>query len=335
MRIALDAMGGDFAPKNEVLGAIEFLNEVKSVHITLVGDEKKIQPHLKGLNYPSNRLDIVHTSEYVTMEDSPTAVLKDKKNSSMALGLKLHKENTVQAFVSTGNTGAQLAYSTTILKRLDGVNRPGIGAFLPNRKGFTLMMDVGANVDCKVINLVQYAIMSDIMVRNMYHKKTPTLALLSIGEEEIKGNELTVETHQFLKKSNLNFIGNVEGRDVLKGDVDIIICDGFVGNIVLKMLESIMPFISENLKAGIGSNPFFMGGGAMLKPVLKKIKKHYNYETYGGVPLLGVNGISIICHGKSSPLAIKNALIQAKNMHHADINNKIQHELHKLDNVKI
>lgn len=327
MIIALDAMGGDFAPENEVLGALQFLRDFPEHKIILVGDEKKITAALSHQKVPSN-ISIKHTDVHVTMKDSPTAVLREKKDSSMAMGLELHKNAEADAFVSTGNTGAQLAFSGMILKRIKGVNRPGIGAFIPNHSGFTLLMDVGANVDCKALNLYQYAVMSDIMSRHMYKIEKPTLGLLNIGEEESKGNDLSTETYQLLKADpKLNFVGNIEGRDILNGKYDIIICDGFVGNITLKLFESILPFLKTNLTMAAKSNPFSLFGALFMKPAFKKLKSVYDYQVYGGVPLLGVNGISIICHGSSSPFAIKNALSQAVRMKNADINLKIEQEL--------
>ena len=323
MKIALDAMGGDFAPKNEVEGAIGYLAQNPKDEVFLVGNKDSITKELN--KFPRNsQIQIVHANQVVTMEDSPTAILKSKKDSSMAVGLRLHSKGEVDAFVSTGNTGAQLAFSGAILKRIKGVSRAGIGAFLPNIKGFTFIMDVGANVDCKPEFLYQFAVMSGLMCKHMYNIDKPTVGLLSIGEEDSKGNELTIQTNEALRNSELNFFGNVEGRDVLIGTTDIIICDGFTGNIVLKMAESVSKVFSESLKRSVGKNPISIIGATITKPAFNKMKRFYDYQTYGGVPLLGVNGISIICHGKSTGLAITNALKQAVTMHDSQVNKKIQ-----------
>jgi glycerol-3-phosphate acyltransferase PlsX len=327
MKIALDAMGGDFAPANEVKGAIEFVNEFTNHELILVGNEKLIRKHMNG--FESDRISIVHADQIVTMKDQPTVALKEKKDSSMSIGLKLQKEGKADAFVSAGHTGAQLAFSGYYLKRIKGVSRAAIGGFLPNAKRFSFIMDIGANADCKPINLYQFAVMGDIMIKHMYNFENPTVGLLSIGEEDSKGNELTIAANKLLRESNhLNFYGNIEGRDILHGTTDIIICDGFTGNVVLKMAESTMKAIGIGLKKGVGKNPLRMLGAALINPAFQDVKKLYDYQTYGGVPLLGVDGISIICHGKSSPLAIKNAILQAIQMFEADVNTKIKEELH-------
>jgi glycerol-3-phosphate acyltransferase PlsX len=329
MKIAVDVMGGDFAPANEIQGAIEYLRENDEHELVLVGDESLIKEHLKNFN--SDRLSIVHSEQVVTMQDIPTIALKEKKNSSMSIGLGLQKKGEAHAFVSAGNTGAQLAFSGTILKRIKGVNRAAVGTFLANPKGATFIMDVGVNSECKPLNLFQFAVMSDIMVKLMYGIKKPSIGLLSIGEEDSKGNDLVLAANKMFREENhdLNFHGNIEGNEILAGSTDIIVCDGFTGNIVIKMVESFMKTLSSGLKKGIGNNLLRKFGAILIKPAFNKFKKDYDYQTYGGLPLLGVNGISIICHGKSTPLAIKNAIIQAAKMHDVGVNSKIQEELNK------
>lgn len=326
MKLVLDAMGGDFAPVHEVQGALMFLADHPDHEIILVGNELLIQNELN--QHPlANRITIVHTEHAVTMDDSPSSVLREKKDSSMAIGLRMHAAGEADAFVSAGNTGAQLAFSNTILKRMAGVNRPGIGGFLPTHDGFTFLMDIGANVDCKLINLEQYAIMADILVREVYGISRPRIGLLNIGEEATKGNQISQEAHQSFQELPIHFIGNAEGRDILTDNVDIVICDGFIGNIILKLFESFTPLIYENLKRVTKEHMMAQLGAMMMKPVFKRMRKIYDYQTYGGVPLLGVNGVSIICHGKSSALALSNALHQAVKMVESDINAKIIHGL--------
>jgi len=233
----------------------------------------------------------------------------------------------VSAFVSAGHTGAQLAGSLFALGRIPGVKRPGIGAFLPGENGMIFVIDVGANVDSKPIHLLQFAQMGEIFMRQVFGKKDLNVGLLSIGEEEKKGNELTVVTHKLLKEELRNFHGNVEGRDILKGTTDIVVCDGFVGNVILKMVESVTQVLMRMIKQNIGSNVFTNIGGFLVKPAFTSLKKSYNYEEYGGVPLLGVNGISVICHGNSSDVAIYNAIKVAKRMDKNSVNEHIGQRL--------
>lgn len=331
MRIALDVMGGDHGPDVTIDGAYLFLKEQNQTDmVVLVGDRSKIEKKLEHIpeNYHQN-FEIVHAPENIEMDESPTEAVKRKKNSSMVVGLHLHKEEKVQAFVSAGNTGAQLAASLLNLGRIKGVKRPGIGAFLPSEKGWVFMIDAGANVDSKPIHLLQFAIMANVFVADVFESKDIKIGLLSIGEEEKKGNELTTETYQMLKKYLPNFVGNIEGGDILKGKTEIIVCDGFVGNILLKMAESIMSVLLKSIKKNLGSNLFTNLGALLVKPAFTELKRGYDYEEHGGVPLLGVNGISIICHGKSTSKAIKNALLVAKNMDNKKVNNHIANRLNE------
>ena len=325
MRIALDAMGGDFAPQATVEGAYLYQKETKRKNeVVLVGDEKQIEKEsLKYGDFKDNRLSIVHASQTIGMHESPTDALKQKKDSSIMLGLTLHKQKQVDAFVSAGNTGAQMAASLLNLGRIKGVQRPGIGSFIPSEKGLVFLIDVGANSECKPVNLLQFGIMGRIFVDHIYGGLSPSTGLLNIGEEEKKGNELTQAAYQLMKNELPGFVGNVEGRDILKGKVDIIVCDGFVGNIVLKFAESVMGALSKSLKKNLGTNLFTNLGALLVKPAFSELRRNYDYEEYGGVPLLGVNGISIICHGSSSAKAIKNALIVAEKMSLKKVNDHI------------
>ena len=329
MRIALDAMGGDFAPQATVEGAYLYQRETNNLNdIVLIGDEKRLEDQCNKIgNRKEHKISFVHSEEIIGMNESPTEALKSKKKSSISIGLDLHKKNEVDAFVSAGNTGAQMAASLLNLGRINGVNRPAIGSFIPSEKGLVFLIDVGANVDCKPINLMQFGIMGGIFVDHIYDGSNPSIGLLNIGEEEKKGNELSQATFQLMKKNLRGFSGNIEGRDILKGRVDIVVCDGFVGNIILKFAESVMGVLTKSFRRNIGSNLFTNLGALLVKPAFSELRRNYNYEEYGGVPLLGVNGISIICHGRSSAKAIKNAISVAERMSVKDVNKHISETL--------
>lgn len=325
MRIALDAMGGDFAPQATVEGAYLYQKETKNRNeLILVGDQEKIEKECtRFTSWHNSKITIIHASENIEMHESPTEALKQKKDSSILIGIDLHKKGEVDGFVSAGNTGAQMAASLLNLGRISGVNRPAIGSFIPSEKGLIFIIDVGANADCKPINLLQFGIMAGIFVDHIYSNSNLSIGLLNIGEEEKKGNELTQAAYQIMKKELRGFFGNIEGRDILKGTVDIVVCDGFVGNIILKFAESVMGVLSKNFKRNLGSNLFINLGAFLVKPAFSEMRRNYDYQEYGGVPLLGVNGISIICHGSSSAKAIKNALSVAERMGLKKVNEHI------------
>ncbi len=333
MRIALDALGGDHGPSVTVHGAYLYLQNNPDDSVVLVGARDQIEEELEKIpsSYHS-RLPICHAPENIDMHESPTEALRKKKNSSMVQGLTLHKNGEVDAFVSAGSTGAQMAASLLVLGRISSVKRPAIGAFLPSEKGLVFVIDVGANVDSKPVHLFQFATMANIFVSYAFKtdevgQHTHKVGLLSIGEEDSKGNEVTVATNKLLKEKLPNFHGNVEGGDIFRGTVDIIVCDGFVGNILLKMAESVMSVLLNGVKKNIGKNLIKNFGAILVKPAITALKQNFSYEEYGGVPLLGVNGISIICHGKSSSLALKNALRVARNMYDKKINDQIEEKL--------
>ncbi|WP_456441799.1 phosphate acyltransferase PlsX [Caldithrix abyssi] len=329
MRSALDVMGGDLGPRATVDGAYLYLKEApKDDHIVLVGDQDLIKERLKHIPEKYHkRFSIVHAPDNIGMNESPTEAFKKKTNASMVVGLKLHASGQADAFVSAGHTGAQMAGSLLTLKRIPGVKRPAIGSFLPSEKGMVFLIDVGANVDSKPIHLLQFALMASIFVGEVFQQKDLKIGLLSIGEEEKKGNALTLAAHQLFKENLPNFYGNVEGRDILKGKTDIIVCDGFVGNALLKMAESVMGVIVKAIKRNIGANLFTNLGALLVKPAFSELKRSYDYQEYGGVPLLGVDGISIICHGNSTARAIKNALRVAHEMSSHQVNKRIAEKL--------
>jgi glycerol-3-phosphate acyltransferase PlsX len=326
LRIVIDAMGGDFAPANEVAGTLQALEETKNgFEAILVGREEEIRKHTQGSEVRA--LTLVNASEVITMEDSPTAAVKQKKDSSLAVGMKLHQEGKADAFVSAGNTGAVLSASTLILGRVKGVGRPTIGAFFPSEQGVCLLVDAGTNVDCRPQHLYEFAVMGSIYVENVMKYENPTVALLNVGEERKKGTEVVQEAYRMLEKSGLNFIGNVEGRDILKGKAQVVVCDGFVGNVILKFGESVPSFLKSRLK-NYASGGFLrtIMVGLMRKP-LRTSLRDMDYEEHGGVPVLGVNGVSLIGHGRSSPKAIKNMILKAIEVAKSELNKHIEEAL--------
>ncbi|MFA6540176.1 MAG: phosphate acyltransferase PlsX [Bacteroidota bacterium] len=330
LRIALDAMGGDFAPAHEVQGAVECLRQSNNrFHVILVGDETKITAELAKHNAAGLNCSIVHAPDVIDMHDSPVVSIKTKPNSSLVKGITLHKEGDADAFVSPGNTGAVTAASTLILGRIPGVSRPSVAAIFPSEKGPVLIVDAGAVSDCKPHFLFEFGVMGSIYSEYVFKKKNPRVGLLNIGEEESKGNELVKETYKIFseKKGAMNFAGNIEGRDILKGTVDVVVCDGFVGNVLLKFAESIPGYLKFQFKkfadAGL-LNKLKIG---ILRGSLKEIFRDMDYTEFGGIPLLGVNGVTIIGHGGSPPKAIKNMLFRAEEVVNQKINQHIQERL--------
>lgn len=329
IRIAVDAMGGDYAPQNIVVGAMEAQKNLPSdVQVVIVGKEDQLKDEVRRLSSNGTiACEIVHASEVINMDDVPTVALKQKKDSSIAVGLTLQKEGKVDAFVSAGNTGAVMSASTIILGRLKGVGRPTIGAFLPSEQGVCLLLDAGANVDCRPQHLLEFAIMGSIYASYMLQHPNPKVGLLSIGEESTKGDERTQEAHRLLSKSKLNFIGNVEGRDILKGKAQVVVCDGFVGNVVLKFAESVIGLLKTRFRDYASHNLLRKLWIGVMYGTVKKVLKDFDYQEHGGVPLLGVNGVSIIGHGGSTPKAIKNMILKAEEMVRRNVNRHIEQAL--------
>jgi glycerol-3-phosphate acyltransferase PlsX len=328
IKIAIDAMGGDFAPLNEIQGALSAYNLKKNdldLEIVLIGDENKIKSSISKIGNFDIKYSIVHAEEVVTMDDDASIALKKKKNSSLYKGIEMHSKGEVDAFVSAGNTGAVMSTGTVLLGRIKGVSRPTIGSFFPTVKDLpTLVVDVGANVDCKARFLYEFAIMGSIYSSQIYGISNPKVGLLNIGEEKSKGNEVSHEAYELIKNSNLNFIGNIEGRDILQGTADVVVCDGFTGNIVLKFAESLFTFLKSKFKSFAEKSIFNKLAMGLFKPILKTIFKEFDYQQYGGVPLLGVNGVVIIGHGKSTPVAIQNMIIKAIEVVEREVNKKIE-----------
>tara|TARA_A100001015_G_scaffold112157_1_gene124562 strand:+ start:3561 stop:4586 length:1026 start_codon:yes stop_codon:yes gene_type:complete len=329
--IILDAMGGDDYPEQNLNGA-KLAVESLPIKVILVGNKTLLEQHIKKIkNWPSKKISIHHAEDVVTMEDSPSKSFRLKKDSSIQVGLKLVKENNGDAFVSAGNTGAILAASTFILGRCEGIERPTLASIFPSEKKHFVMLDMGSNVDCKASHLAQFAIMGSLFAKSILEVSNPKVGLLNIGEEKDKGNALTQQTYELLSNSNLNFIGNVEGKDLPKGNVDIVVCDGFTGNIVLKFAEGLVSMFKNLLKDESKKSPLTLLALMLLKPAFKKHKKKFDKDEYGGAPLLGVNGIAIISHGSSSQNAIKNAIKTAFSL---SKNNLIENISNNIKNSK-
>lgn len=326
-RIIVDAMGGDFAPQNIVTGAIEAYHAKKDFQLYLIGKTEEILSVIKSNQLSFDEKFIIHSDQVIEMGDSPTSAIKSKPDSSIVKGAQFVKESKADAFVSAGNTGAMMSASTLIMGRIPGVGRPTIGAEMPNVYGTCYLYDVGAGKDARPSHLFEYAVMGTIYAKEMGGIKNPTVGLLSMGEEEGKGNEVSNDAFNLLKNSNLNFIGNVEGRDILTKQVDVVVCDGFVGNIILKFGESV-PKLLKHLLTNTAKDSFFdkLKVG-ISKGTLKKALKSLDYQEHGGVPLLGVNGISIIGHGSSSSKAIMNMVLKAREMHKKDLIKKIENSI--------
>jgi glycerol-3-phosphate acyltransferase PlsX len=310
MVVALDAMGGDFAPRVPIAGALAAIDEYKDLNVILVGREDDIRAELKVADREGEkRIRIVHAPDIIEMTDSPGKSIRSKPDSSLLRAVELHHDREADAIVSAGHTGVQMAASYMKLGLIEGVRRPTIGGLFPLGKGhYTLLLDVGANTDCKPINLLQFAVMGSIYMKIMMKVENPTVGLLSIGEEKTKGNELVLATHYLLESSGLNFVGNIEGRDLLNYKAHVIVCDGFVGNVILKLAESLTHFIVSRVS---GSNGAAGVEDNIVNDKLNTLRRDFDYSEIGGVPLLGVNGLSIICHGGSTEKAIKNAIREA------------------------
>lgn len=308
MRVALDAMGGDYAPSVNVEGAVETVNEQDDIEVILVGNEELIRREIQNKRYDLQRISIVHASQVIEMHDASTAAIRKKKDSSIRVGIELVKAGRADAFVSAGHSGVVMATSLLLLGMSQGVDRPAIAAVMPTIRDTFIMLDVGANVDCKPENLLQFALMGNTYCRHILGRDDPRVALLSIGEEDTKGNELTKEAFKLIKPSRLNFIGNIEGKDIFTGKADVVVCDGFIGNVALKISEGLADSLLKMLKREITNVSTGRLGYLMMKPAIKNFKKRTDYDEYGGAPLLGINGASIISHGRSSSKAIKNAL---------------------------
>lgn len=311
MKIVVDAMGGDYAPEAVVAGVVEALKEF-DLTIVLVGIEERIRKELSRFQYPSGKIEIVHAPEVVEMTDPASTSIRKKRNSSISIGIGLLQKPGYDAFVSAGNTGAVVAAATIKLGMLPGVERPGIGLVIPTLSGFAFLMDVGANTDPKPQHLLQSALQANVYAQEVLGITNPRIGLLNIGEEESKGTDFAKETHKLMAENLPNFKGNIEANGIFSGTCDCIISDGFVGNVVIKVSEALMEAAGSLLAREIKKSPVAMLGALLMKSKLKEIKRYADYSEYGGAPLLGVNGLVMIGHGRSSPKAIKNAIKATK-----------------------
>lgn len=332
MRIALDAMGGDYGPEVLITGALCAAKKA-GLQIVLVGDQDFLQTHIDKIvtDGEPSPLSILHASEVVGMDEYPVDAIRRKKDSSIMVAFEQARQGKVEAVVSAGNSGATLAAALRKLGRIKNVARPGITSMFPTLKNPVMLMDIGANVDCRPLHLFQFGVMASAY-SSIYTSGKPRVGLLSIGEESGKGNTLVKETYELLKESSLNFIGNVEGRDVYKGDVDVIVCDGFVGNNVLKVSEGLADAVMQMLREEIMKSTLAKIGYLLARPAFKRFKKRVDYSEYGGAPILGIDGVGIVCHGKSNANAIKNAILEAVKMIENDVQNRILRDL--LENKK-
>jgi glycerol-3-phosphate acyltransferase PlsX len=335
MKVALDAMGGDFAPAVNIGGAIDALRYYpKLSHLFLVGDEPALRAEAakQGLQLRDRRVSVVHAPETIGMGESGAKAVRRKKASSINVAMELVKSGEADAFVSAGNTGAAVASATLKLRTLPGVDRAGIATAIPNDFGLCHILDAGANPDAKPEHLVAYAVMGTAFARNVLGVPTPRIGLMSNGEEEEKGTAFTKETFKRLKATpGINFVGNVEGRDLFDTELDVVLCDGFVGNVMLKTVEATAKAVSKWLKTEIKGNPLRLCGAMLAQGAFKALREKGSYETYGGSPLLGVNGVVIIAHGSSSALAVRNAIRVAMETVENRVNYRIEEALAKID----
>jgi glycerol-3-phosphate acyltransferase PlsX len=322
MRIAIDAMGGDNAPGEIISGALEAIELLDgNDEVILVGPKEIVKPRLPSKSH-KGAVTIVDAPEVISMDEAPIESLRKKRNSSIAVMAKMAKEGQADAVISAGNTGACVVAFQMRMRNLAGVNRPGIAVVFPTFEGPVTICDVGANIACKPINLYQYGVMAKMYSKHVLGIENPRVGIMSIGQEEAKGDEVVKKARELMKADvNLNFIGNIEGRDIFKGVCDVAVCDGFVGNVILKLTEGAVDGLFKAIKHELGQEKLLLV--MKFKPVMKRIYKKYDYNEYGGAPLLGINGTALICHGASESRTIKNAILTAKAFHTKKINDKI------------
>ncbi len=323
MKIAVDAMGGDHGPAVVVEGAVAAVREF-GASVTLVGDKPAIEREVVRLNAQSLGLEICHASQVVGMGESPSHALRRKRDSSLRVAAELVRDGKAAAFISAGNTGAAMAIAMFVIGVLPGVDRPAIAAVLPNLRKFTILLDAGANVDPKPWHLLQFAVMGHVYARDILGLDSPRVGLLSVGEEVGKGTELTREAYEQLKESSLNFVGNVEGRDIYNGRCDVVVTDGFTGNVALKISESLAEMLGDMIKEELTRDARSKLGAALAMPAFERFRRRIDYTEMGGAPLLGIDGAAIICHGASPVKAIKNAVRVAREWAQAGLNEHIK-----------
>jgi glycerol-3-phosphate acyltransferase PlsX len=328
--IAVDAMGGDNAPSEIIKGAILAVQEKKDIKVVLTGDENVIGNILSEYNYDKNRISVVNAPEVITNNEAPVLAIRRKKDSSIVVALNMVKKGEADAFVSAGSTGAVLAGGQLIVGRINGVERPPLAPLLPTIKGISLLVDCGANVDARPSHLVQFAQMGSIYMENVLGIKNPRVAIVNIGAEEEKGNQLVKETFPLLKScSNINFIGSIEAREIPYGEADVIVCEAFVGNVILKLYEGLGSALISKIKAGLMSTTKSKLGALLCKPALKETLKDFDSSKYGGAPLLGLKGLVVKTHGNSKSIEVKNSILQCVTFTEQKINEKIMINLNE------
>jgi glycerol-3-phosphate acyltransferase PlsX len=326
MKIAIDAMGSDGHPLPDVEGAVQAAREY-GIEMVLVGNPDVVEPELAKHQVSGLALPLVHASQIIEMHEHPAAAARTKKDSSMVVGIKLLKEGQVDAFVSAGNSGGVLASALFYLGRIKGVKRPALSSVFPTLKGTCFMLDLGANTDCRPEHLLQFALMGSVYAEHVLGISNPRVAIVSNGEEEGKGSMLVQETYPLLKASSLNFVGNAEGKDIPAGLADVIVTDGFTGNVIAKLSEGVAGFLLDILREEIRSRPLATLGALLAKPAFEQVRRRLDYREYGGAPLLGVDGTVIVAHGRSDALAIKNAIRVAKRAVDEDMLNTIKNNI--------
>lgn len=328
VKVALDAMGGDDAPVEIVKGAVEAVNERDNIQVLLVGKEAFVQAELDKYDYPKERIRIVHAEEVITNDEAPVMAIRRKKSSSIVVAMNLVKNKEADAFVSAGSTGAVLVGGQLVVGRIKGVERPPLAPLIPTTQGASLLVDCGANVDARASHLVQFAKMGSIYMENIMGIKEPKVAIVNIGEEEEKGNMLVKETYPLLKNCNeINFIGSIEAREIPYGKADVIVCEAFVGNVILKLYEGLASALIGEIKQGLTSTVKSKIGAALALPALKKTLKDFDVSEYGGAPMLGLNGLVVKSHGSSNSKEIKNSILQCSVFKEQGINEKIKENI--------
>lgn len=331
MKILIDAMGGDNAPDAIVNGSVDALKIQEGFDLSLIGDGDQINRILESRNFKSPRLEVIHAKEVITNEDTPTRAIKSKKNSSMVVGFNMLKEKKGDVFLSAGNTGALLTGALLILGRLKGVDRPALGAVVPTKAGKCLLIDAGLNTTCKPINYAQFAVFGSVYMKNLYKRDNPRVGLVNMGTEAKKGTEIIKQAYTLLKASDLNFVGNIEGKDIPMGNVDVAVCDGYVGNVMLKFLEGTGSFFAGFLKGMFTKNIFSKISTIFVMKDMKAFKKMMDPSEDGGAPILGVNGIVIKSHGNSNEKTIKNVILKAYSLAMSSAFEQIKESVEKME----